>query len=210
VRVLAICLLVLTLTSLAGYADKPAPLPGLKIDFALVDGNGNPYYVRPSDGKGALINGVDCTYAVLTLSGFNVYTNNQCSKTTPPQRFMEVNLASPAQGQSGAGDFIDLANFHTTSPGIGNMTAAGQTIDVDLAIAITVGSARRTTTNYKIRYGESGTPLALVTCVAASNNQCTQWTITPGGGTDLAEVFDDAGNNYGWFHIPFYMTITRQ
>jgi len=199
------------LVFLAGsaMAGKPAPHPGLIIDYALVDATGNPYYVRPSDGKGPLVDGVDCTYAVLELSGFNVYINH-CGKNSSPLRFMEVNMASPAQGQNPIGDIIGDTTFHTTSPDIGTMTTVGQTVDVDLAVAINVGTTRTNTISYKIRYGENGTPLAHVTCVAASNNECTQWTMTPGGGTDLAEVFDTSGNNYGWFHMPFYLTITRK
>ena len=208
-KVFAISVLFLVIAAGSAMAGKPAPHPGLIIDYALVDATGAAYYVRPSDGKGALSNGVDCTYAVLELSGFNVYINH-CGKNTAPLRFMEVNMASPAQGQSPIGDIIGDTTFHTTSPDVGTMTYAGQIVDVDLAVAISVGTTRTNTINYKIRYGESGTPLARVTCVAASNNQCTQWTITPGGGTDLAEVFDDSGHNYGWFHMPFYLTITRQ
>src|SRR5690242_16807012 len=99
----AITVLFLILEVSCVMAGKPTPPPGLIIDFALVDGSGNPYYVRPSDGNGPLVNGVDCTYAVLELTGFNVYTNNGCST---PRRFMEVNMANPALGQNPIADYV--------------------------------------------------------------------------------------------------------
>jgi len=190
-------------------AGKPAP-PGAIVDYARIDGVGDPYSVRPSDGKGALINGVDCTGTTWNAVGDLSLSINQCNKSTPPQRTMEINISNPANGQNPIGDYTSLTVFHIIAPRIGSLTAVGQTLDIDLGLATAVGSTRNTTINYKIRYGEAGTPLAHVACTAAYSNQCTQWVITPGGSTDLAEVFDDTGVDYGEFHMPFYLTITRQ